>query len=213
MDILDYKEPITKIYFIRHGETKANVKRLLFGRLDLDLTKSGVRQARTAARNLSSVGAGLAPAQFDYIISSPLKRAKHTAKIIRRKLKIKKLIVDKNLIEKSEGLWEGKTFWEVRDKDSKNYKKWLRNPFRQRPPKGESTEDLNKRVKKFYKTILKKYLGKNIIVVTHSGPIRLFILNALSTNIDRFWHLDVDCGSISEVHLSKKHAMVVRINN
>ena len=211
MDTLDYKEPITKIYFVRHGQTKANVKQLLFGRLDWDLTRKGIKQAKHAAKYLIEVG--LKPAStLDYIISSPLKRAKHTAIIISKKIGIKKIIIDKNIIEKSEGIWEGKSFWDVRKEDPKNYHKWLKNPFKNKPPKGESVEDLNKKVKKFYKTVLKKYLGKNIIVVTHSGPIRLFILNALKANINKFWYLKVECGSITEVHVSKKHAMVWSIN-
>lgn len=206
MDILDYKEPITKIYFVRHGETKANVKQLLFGHLDWDLTVKGIKQAK-------NVGASLALAQrYDYIISSPLKRAKHTAKIIAKCLPAKKIIIDKNLIEKSEGIWEGKDFWDVRKNDSTNYYKWLKNPFKNRPPKGESVSDMDKRVKKFYKTVLKKYPGKNIIVVSHSGPIRLFILNVLKANINKFWHLKVGCGSVTEIHISKKHAVIYKVN-
>ena len=206
MDTLDYKEPITKIFFVRHGETRANVHHLLFGHLDWDLTKNGIQQAKKA-------GAGLASAQsYDYIISSPLKRAKHTAKIIAKKLKIKKIITDKNLMEKSEGIWEGKDLWQVRKEDPKNYYRWLKNPFKNKPRKGESIADLNKRVKKFHKTILKKYLGKNIIIVSHSGPIRLFILNILGSDIKKFWHLQIGCGSITEVHISKKHAVVQSMN-
>ena len=220
-DILDYKEPITKIYFVRHGQTKANKERLLFGQLNWDLNKEGVKQARRAASRLSKIKA-------DYIISSPLKRAIHTAKIIAVRAgfsaaggpalgrkpapTVPKIIIDKSLIEKSEGLWEGKSYWEVRRDDPKGYKQWLKDTFRNAPPKGESVLDLNKRVKKFYKTVLKKYNSKKIIVVCHSGPIRLFILHLLEADIDKFWHLKVENGSITEVHLSKKHAMVWAVN-
>ena len=216
MDILDYKERITKIYFVRHGQTKANVHRLLFGHLDWDLTVKGKKQAKKAAAELSKIRRK--NNNINFIISSPLKRAKHTAKIIANTFvraglaPAPKIIIDKNLIEKSEGTWEGKSFWEVRKEDPKNYKRWLKNPFSQRPPKGESVLDLNKRVKKFYKTVLKKYLSKNIIVVSHSGPIRLFILNLLKANINKFWYLKVECGSITEVHLSKKHSMIWTLN-
>ena len=217
MDTLDYKEPITKIYFVRHGETKANVKQLLFGHLDWDLTRKGVKQAKHAARYLVEVG--LKPAStLDYIISSPLKRAKHTATIIRKELvrvglaPTSRIVTDKNLMEKSEGKWEGKSFWDVRKEDPKNYKKWLKDPFKNKPPKGESVADLDRRVKKFHKTVLKKYSGKNIIVASHSGPIRLFILNILKANIDKFWHLKIECGSITEVHVSKKLGMVCGVN-
>ena len=215
MDTLDYKEPITKIYFVRHGQTKANKERLLFGQLNWDLNKEGIKQAQRAASRLFTVRAGLAPApKFDYIISSPLKRAVHTAKIIavRAGLVPAQIIRDKDLIEKSEGLWEGKSYWEVRRDDPQGYKQWLKDTFRNKPPEGESVLDLDKRVKKFYKTVLKKYKGKNIIVVCHSGPIRLFILHLLNANINKFWHLKVENGSVTEIHLSKKHAMVWSVN-
>ena len=214
-DILDYNERITKIYFVRHGQTKANKYHLLFGQLDWDLTKEGVKQAKKAAMRLAKIRAGFKPAlaeRIDCIISSPLKRANHTAKIIAKKLRIKKIVLNKNLMEKSEGTWEGKNFWQVREKDPKNYYHWLKNPFRNRPPKGESVIDLNKRVKRFYKNIVGKYNGKNIIVVTHSGPIRLFLLNLLKAKIDKFWYLKTECGSITEVHLSRKHSMIWSFN-
>ena len=88
MDTLDYKEPITKIYFVRHGETKANKERILFGQLDLGLNKNGVKQAKQVANILSKIKA-------DYIISSPLKLAIDTAKIITKKVKIKKNTSDR----------------------------------------------------------------------------------------------------------------------
>ena len=204
IDKLDYKECITRVYLVRHGETIANKKGLIFGQLDLDLTKDGINQARKAALKLSLVKEG----EINYILSSPLKRAKYTASIIAKKLKIKNIIVDKNLIEKSEGTWDGKSYWEVREKDSKNYHKWIKNPFKNKAPKGESIYDLNKRVKKFHQTVLKKYAGKNVIIVSHSGPIRLFLLNLLKANINKFWHLQVDCGGVVEVSLSKKHSVI-----
>ena len=203
-DTLDYKEPITKIYFVRHGQTKANKERLLCGHLDIDLNKEGLKQAKQMLSKLSKI-------KVDYIISSPLKRAYHTAKIIAVRTN-HKIIIEKNLMEKSEGLWEGKSYWEIREQDPTNYYKWLKDPFRNRPPKGESVLDLNKRVKRFYKKTLNKYLGEKIVVVGHSGPIRLFILHLLKADINKFWHLKVENGSITEIHLSKKHAMVWSVN-
>ncbi len=214
MDPLDYKESITKIYLVRHGETLANKKGLIFGQLDLDLNSTGVKQATKAAHELfikAGVRAGLKPAPtrcIDYILTSPLKRAKHTASIIAKKLRVKDIIIEKNLIEKSEGSWDGKSYWEIREKDPKNYSKWVQNPFKSKAPKGESIYDLNKRVKQFHQTILKKYLGKNIIIVSHSGPIRLFILNLLGANINKFWNLQIGCGGVVEISLSRKHSVI-----
>lgn len=208
-DILDYKEPITKIYLVRHGQTNANKNRLLFGRLDWDLNKDGIKEAQDISIKLSKI---LKNTKIDYLISSPLKRAKHTAKTILQKVKAKQTIINKDLIEKSEGTWEGKTFWQVRNEDYANFSKWIKNPLKNRPPNGESTHDLNIRVKRFYKLILKKYQGKNIVIVAHSGPIKLFLLNVLGLNIKKFWNIRVDCGSLTEIHLSKKHSVVWSMN-
>lgn len=64
------------IYFVRHGETEANVQRVLAGaRTDSLLTEMGVQQARGSAEIIRSL-------RVDAIVSSPLTRAYHTAQII-----------------------------------------------------------------------------------------------------------------------------------
>jgi len=208
-DVLDYKEPITKIYLVRHGETKANVHNLLFGHLDWDLNKTGRQQAEKTAKKLQLL---TKKGDIKCIITSPLRRAKSTSKIIGKKLKIKKIIINKDLIEKSEGVWEGMNYWQARKQDPINYKRWIKNPFYIRPPKGESIEELRIRVNRFYKNILKKYPGQSIIVVSHSGPIKMLVLIALKMHITKFWYLKAECASITELHLSKKHAMLWGLN-
>jgi broad specificity phosphatase PhoE len=213
-DPLDYREPITKIYFVRHGETRANKLKLFFGQLDWNLNKNGVKQAKKVANKLHDLQKALNSkgANISCIISSPLKRTRHTSKIIAGRLKIKKMVFDKDLIEKSEGTWQGRDFWQVRKEEPENYSDWLENPFKNRPPRGESITDLKRRILRFYKKVLKKYLGKHIIVVAHSGSIKMFILHSLGLDVNKFWHIKVECGSISELHLSKKHCMLWSLN-
>lgn len=208
-DILKTREITSEIFLVRHGETEANRKKLLFGHLDWDLNKTGTRQIQNCSKRLKQI---IKDRKVSCIITSNLLRAKHSAKIISKVIGIKNIIIVKDISEKSEGLWEGKDFWQVKKEDPVNYKTWLKNPFKNKPPKGESVLDLDKRVKKFYKTILKKHLGKNIIVVSHSGPIKMFLLNLLQANINKFWYLKIECGSITEVHLSKKHSMIWGVN-
>lgn len=208
-DTLDYKEPITTIYLVRHGETRANKLRLIFGHLDWDLTDKGKKQAKKASDTLTKL---LKKEKVDFIVSSPLLRAKSTTKIINKKLKIKKIIIDKNLIEKSEGIWEGKNYWEIRESNFKNYLKWLKNPVKYKPLKGESIDDMDKRIKTFYQSILKKYSGKTLIIVSHAGPIRVLLLNLLGSDLNKFWSLNIGCGSISKVLISKNHSIISNIN-
>lgn len=209
-DLLDYKEPITKIYFVRHGETNGNKNGLILGTWDLNLNRTGIRQAKKSAQILAKI---CKKEKISYILCSPLKRTRQTARIISKTTNIKKIIIDKNLVERSEGTWQKKTYWEVRDIDPVNFKKWVRDPYKTKPPKGESVIDLINRMKKFYKKVLSQYKGKNIIVVTHSGPIRAFLLYILRAKPDKFWYFKTETGRITEIRVSKKHAMVWRLNS
>jgi probable phosphoglycerate mutase len=64
-----------RLYFVRHGQSQANVDRVFAGQMDTPLTKLGREQAELAASQAKGLG-------IDHIISSPLSRALDTAKII-----------------------------------------------------------------------------------------------------------------------------------
>lgn len=64
-----------QLYFVRHGESELNFKRIFAGQIDTPLTDKGRAQAR-------AVGATAKDYDFDLIVSSPLIRALETAQII-----------------------------------------------------------------------------------------------------------------------------------
>ena len=49
---------------------------------------------------------------------------------------------------------------------------------------GESAEEVNQRMTDFFDQILKEYVGKNIVVVSHGGSIKFFLLNWCEVNED-----------------------------
>ncbi len=208
-DILKTREITSEIFLVRHGETEANRKKLLFGHLNWDLNKTGIRQIKNCSKRLKQI---IKNKKISCIITSNLLRAKHSAKIISKVTGIKNITIAKDISEKSEGILEGKTYQEFRETSYKNYIKWLKDPLGFRPEKGESINDLNKRVSRFYNLLKKKSYGKNIIIVTHSGPIKVILLNTLESNIKKFWNLRVDCGSISIITTSKNQSIVNALN-
>ena len=81
-----------RVKFVRHGQTDLNSPiRKMQGISDYDLNKNGINE------------------DFDIIISSPLKRAKHTAEIINEKKKLP-LILDDRIKERNYGKLEGQLF-------------------------------------------------------------------------------------------------------
>lgn len=63
-----------KLYIIRHGETSWNKQKKLQGQRDIMLNDAGIRLAELT-------GEGMKDIDFDLVISSPLIRAKQTAKL------------------------------------------------------------------------------------------------------------------------------------
>ena len=66
-----------QLYFVRHGESEFNLANKFAGTSDTVLTEKGHKQAKQAGKDIQQQGMS-----FDIIVSSPLKRAQHTARHI-----------------------------------------------------------------------------------------------------------------------------------
>ena len=141
------------IYFIRHGETDYNKKRLFQGHLDIPLNETGLAQAQQALENSKSI-------RFDIIYTSPLLRAKKTAEIINQYHQAK-LIADDRLKEIYMGRLQGicaQTLSEKEQELSFSTPEYF---------DGESLAEFYSRVTSFFKEI--EHSNKNILIVAHHG--------------------------------------------
>ena len=87
-----------EIYFIRHGESKADLENKIESRYDAELTEKGDEEARLASIYFKEKGI-----HFSQIISSPLKRALKTAKLIAENQNTE-IIIDADLAEIDRGI-------------------------------------------------------------------------------------------------------------
>lgn len=95
-----------RILVVRHGETHENAAGIVQGQLDTDLNAFGRLQAATTARHLSTV-------RFNRIITSPLRRARDTARAILEQQPASsnlRLEQDSRLKERGLGVLEGKAW-------------------------------------------------------------------------------------------------------
>ena len=145
------------IYIIRHGQTDWNIEHRTQGHTDIALNINGIKLAELISQKIANL-------KIDTIISSDLKRAYMTAQIINKKFN-KNIETDKRLREFSFGTLEGitreKITPEIWDDFNKNPKKF----------NAEKREEIFNRIKSFINDI--KSNDKNILVVTHGGPIRM----------------------------------------
>ncbi len=144
-------------YMIRHGETVANAENYASGHMDTPLTDKGKNQAR----NMEGVFNDLKN-QPDLIIHSPLSRAKDTALIVNKFLKLP-MIDKENLSEQSFGDWQGVSWGKVR----------LLMSQENNPPNGEAMEVFYKRAMKGIREAL-TYTDTLPLIVTHGGVFDAF---------------------------------------
>lgn len=126
-----------KLLLTRHGQTDQNVAGKIQGITDIELNETGVKQAETTREKLLNEN-------IDVIISSPLKRARKTAEIIKGERDIP-LIIDNGLKERCFGKFEWKTSEEFDFDEIWNYK--LNKQYED----AESTGELFERVTRFFK--------------------------------------------------------------
>ena len=147
-----------KLYVVRHGETVWNVLGKVQGISDIPLTDKGRESAKELQELVSTLN-------IDVVISSPLERARETAKIlVDSKLPIN---IDDRIKERDWGLNEGAKIDEVDRWDCWDV---VLNTKLQNI---ECIQDFMYRVSSFIEDIKVRYKDKNVLVVTHSAVSRV----------------------------------------
>lgn len=159
------------LYVVRHGETEQNKYGLIQGQTESDLSNKGIKDAEKLMPVLNNIN-------IDIVISSPLRRAIETAKIITGgKYPIN---IDDRLIERNWGLCEGAC---VDDVDNISYWNFFKNV---KDNKIEKVQDFMYRVSEFLEDIYFRYKDKSVLVVTHSAVLRAihYCLNTIPEDGD-----------------------------
>ncbi|MFF5444692.1 histidine phosphatase family protein [Streptomyces sp. NPDC012888] len=156
-----------RIVLWRHGQTSWNLERRFQGSTDIELTETGLAQARRAARLLVSL-------RPDAIVASDLKRAAATAAELAA---VTNLSVehDEALRETYAGHWQGLTHDEILAQYGEQYAAWKRGE-----PVRRGGGELETEVADRAAPVVLKHadrLGPNgtLVVVSHGGTIRTTI--------------------------------------
>ncbi|MBC2579807.1 alpha-ribazole phosphatase [Clostridium sp. DJ247] len=176
------------LYFVRHGETEYNKNKCYYGSLDVELTENGIIQAEKARQLIKDVN-------FSSVYISEKKRTENTAKILLRDKKYN-FIKDKRINETNFGVFEGKSYEQIKTLYPSQCKQWCDDWKKLSPPGGESYIQLYKRVKEFMNDIL-KLNQENVLIVTHGGVIRSIYCYILGDNLDFFWKFGSETGDIT----------------
>jgi len=170
------------ILLIRHGQSEWNKLNLFTGFKNVELTEQGVHEAKKASENFKELGV-----KFDLVYTSLLSRAQKTAKIILEGLdqfedltNSHKIIEDSALNERDYGDLTGLDKKETADKyGEEQVYKWRRG-YSDRPPAGESLEDVVLRVRNYFELEILPQIhsisNNNILIAAHGNSLRALLL-------------------------------------
>jgi len=207
---------MTNIYLVRHGESTLNIKKVYYGWTDCDLSEDGIKQANDVEKIMEKIN-------YEYIISSPLKRALNTAQIINSEKELinsnkklisnKEIIIDNRLKEINFGDWENKTYKQLQSLNSDIFNKWCNDWKNTSPPQGESFIDLYKRVVEFTNHLIHNHKDENVLIVAHQGVLRIIVSYLLKLNEDGYWNFEFTQGSYSHIQLDEKNHCTIKCLN
>lgn len=185
-----------KLYFVRHGESEANLTREFSNRNDEThpLTEKGKAQVAHLAEQLREV-------KFDAIYASPLLRARQTAELLNAGRGLPMQITPA-LREHDAGELEGRADKAAWEEYANLFKTWMRrNNLDARITGGESFTELRARFELLLEALVQKYGDSeaNILLIAHGGIFHLILPNLLN-NVDY---------SFSREHLLENAAVII----
>lgn len=170
-----------EIVVVRHGQTAANARGLLLGRLDVDLDDVGRAQAAALAAALPTP---------DLVVTSPLARTRQTAAAFGVEAE-----VDEQWIEMDYGEFDGRPMGDV---TAETWARW-RADVDFELPGGESLARVTARVHDALDDLVARAVGRRVVVVSHVSPIKAAVGWALDLGPEVSWRTFVAPGSITRL--------------
>ncbi len=167
---------MTTVYFIRHGQSAANLTQTFAGHIDVPLTDLGRQQAACTAEFLADI-------PLAAVYTSDLSRAYDTGCAVERHHGLS-VTTCADLREIYAGDWEGKTYEELESTDPA-YRTWVHDIGSVTCTNGESVAHLQTRVADAVAAIVARHPDESICIVSHGTPIRALTALLTDTPLER----------------------------
>ena len=162
-DLAKQKFSFNHYWLLRHPEAETNKKGILSASKEkYPLTAKGRETIKKLLPELKKK-------RIDIIFASPVRRTREAAEIIGKALKIKPIYTEE-LGERKLGNFEGKKLSDYRAAFATMEERMTKGPGG-----GETGNEAKLRIYKFLKKIDKEYRDKNILIISHQGPLRALL--------------------------------------
>ncbi len=198
------QEDPTNFWLIRHPEPDVEFQGRCYGALDLALSPAGLLQARDIANALREQ-------PFAAIYTSPLRRCREAAEILAcgRACPVQSM---PELAELDFGEFEGRSYDEIAATYPDLYREWMEHPTEVSFPGGESFARMWMRITAAGRLLRELHRRETIAVVTHAGPIRILVAEALGIAPANIFRIAQRYGAVSMIRYFGEMALVETLN-
>ena len=197
---------MTRIIYVRHGESKSTVARVIGGARTCEgLSTLGVQQAQRLRERWKS----LPEFMPDVIISSHFARARETAVIVAEAFGGPEVVVDEGFGEHDPGPGcDGMTMDDFVDRFGTGA--WEDDPFGVTFPGGETLAAFQFRIGQAVRRVLDERAGQTVLVACHGGVIDAVVRQALKAPPTGVFTINTLNTSITELQLDRPNTWTLR---
>ncbi|PSS49463.1 alpha-ribazole phosphatase family protein [Pseudomonas sp. BBP2017] len=177
------------IDLLRHGETELGGG--LRGSLDDVLTAKGWAQMQAAVD---------AAGPWQVLVSSPLQRCARFAHVLGEQMRLPVQLAPR-LQELHFGEWEGRSAADLMLTHEQQLGRFWADPYAFTPPGGEPLTDFSRRVLAAIAALHQEHAGKNLLLVTHGGVMRLLLARARGLPREQLLQVEVGHGALCRLEV------------
>jgi len=193
------------IIFLRHGQAKNNIERILSGRTPgIPLTEKGIEQAEKAAKFLEDMN-------ISAIYSSPIERARHTAEIVGKHNSLD-VILDDRLIELDMGKFTGVPYDEIFSTHGNVFMKFYNGELEIAHNGVETFAEVKKRILGIVDHVIENHPDQNVVLVTHMDPIKAMLSTVVDLSAENLFELIIANASLNIFREYKRKFSISGLN-
>jgi probable phosphoglycerate mutase len=193
------------IIFLRHGQAKNNLERILTGRTPgIPLTERGIDQAEKAAKFLEDM-------DISAIYSSPIERARHTAEIVGKHNSLD-VIIDDRLIELDMGKFTGVPYDEIFTTHGNVFMKFYNGELEIAHNGVETFSEVKKRILGIVDHVIENHPDQNVVLVTHMDPIKAMLSTVVDLTAENLFELIIANASLNIFREYKRKFSISGLN-
>jgi broad specificity phosphatase PhoE len=199
---------MTSFWLIRHALVAENARAVLYGTMDVELCPATLE---AQAPDYLALARSL-PRAAVWIVTPLQRTAQTAATLIAAAHPGVVPLVEPDLIEQHLGDWQG-----LPHDDLPQHLAEPAHPFwplsgTERPPGGESMQDVVLRVGQAMERLAAAHAGKDVVIVSHGGAIRAAVAHALNIAAGNALHLAVQNISLTRLERHPAGWRVVCVN-